>query len=788
VTPEEIENDPVVIAALGMKAKGLPITICSGKAPVGINGRPLGDWGGYVWGEDHTVKMPFLWAKLNVGVKMGPKSGLIDIECDSEEEEVAFIAMCSGCDMPTTPTFRSTRGKHRIYQWDDRFAVLNEGVVSFRHNGAKVGCRLGANGTAVHSILPPSMNSDGTPREWLVSLDDCEPAKLPDLVVERIIAAARRDPGNSGGTAPTAGHGSERSVNACVAAMRRVKVEDNNDGSLRLYTYACRCVEFGLTDEQATACIRAVEKSKPFPKSYDDSEISARIRDAEKEVVRGKLAIDDDAVANAYIDFIEDEEGDEKKITVPLSMQEVLRRIRAKTDNWPRRVDTCLFIHDQGQHGLAWLGSTSATFGWLQSRVGKVEWHTKLLGGVGREETFAELQRTSQPYVAIEEVPHEPLIAGHYYACSIPAPGDGNKLRELLERFCPETEIDRDLLKAALMTFIWGGPGGTRPAFLLTSDHGRGVGKTKNAEMLASVVGGTISFSTNDDIGEIRSRLLSPAGLSKRIPFLDNIKSLKFSWAELESLITAPMVSGKRMYVGEAQRPNVLTWVLTLNGVSLSSDIAQRVVIIKLKRPQHDGEWEEATFKFIADNRTAIIADLIACLRAPAPKLDQFTRWATWEKSVLARLPEPADAQQVIVDRQKEADAERDEAGIVEDFFRDQLARLGYDCDHQEIFIPSPTATRWLNWATNENHKTTSAGKVIGQLADEAKFQSIRRNRTNARGRGWIWFGSEVPTDFICLDDIEKRMARATEEKERAKTERDSAVLQAVIQAATQVT
>src|SRR5262245_50991361 len=159
------------------------------------------------------------------------------------------------------------------------------------------------------------------------------------------------------------------------------------------------------------------------------------------------------------------------------------------------------------------------------------------------------------------------------------------------------------------------------------------------------------------------------------------------------------------MYVGEATRPNTITWFLTLNGASLSTDMAQRSVIIKVRRPTRAGNWEEQTLQFILDNRQHIIADLIDCLRSAPASPSKFTRWATWEKGVLARLPEPNEVQAVIIDRQLTVDVEQDEAEHLEEFFAGQLRSLDYDPASDRVFIQSQTAARWLNWAMNDNHK-----------------------------------------------------------------------------------
>ena len=146
-------------------------------------------------------------------------------------------------------------------------------------------------------------------------------------------------------------------------------------------------------------------------------------------------------------------------------------------------------------------------------------WHNPV-GAVARERVYEELRRTSQHYVAVEEMPHEPPILGHYYISGKPDPSDGETLRKLLDRFNPATDIDRDLIQAALMTCFWGGQGGSRPAFVITSDDGRGAGKSTVAKMIGLVAGGIVDFSAKEDIGQVKTRLLTPDALTRRVALL----------------------------------------------------------------------------------------------------------------------------------------------------------------------------------------------------------------------------------------------------------------------------
>jgi hypothetical protein len=74
-----------------------------------------------------------------------------------------------------------------------------------------------------------------------------------------------------------------------LRAMLAMKVIDHNDGSHRLYSACCRAVEHKLSDAEAIACIRAYERVQPFPASWSDADILKRLRDAERQCLRGQL-------------------------------------------------------------------------------------------------------------------------------------------------------------------------------------------------------------------------------------------------------------------------------------------------------------------------------------------------------------------------------------------------------------------------------------------------------------------------------------------------------------------
>lgn len=448
-------------------------------------------------------------------------------------------------------------------------------------------------------------------------------------------------------------------------------------------------------------------------------------------------------ITNALVE--RDENGDET--VLPLPMGDILNHARRITHNWPRRIGNVMFVHPGGRT-IDWIDSPQTYFGWAAGTAGgNVHWrkNTPLL--VDKAEFFAEFRRTATRYEAVETIPHFPPIAGHYYACPPTQPGDGTALKTLLDRFSPASDIDRDLLLAMFATPAWGGPPGSRPAFVLTGT-GRGIGKSTAAKLVGRLFLGAYGFDRDETIKSIKERLLTPSSLAQRVAVLDNIKSLRFSWAEMESLVTAPTISGRQMYFGDGNRPNVLTWILTLNGASLSTDMAQRCVIVNLATPKHSGDWESETIAFIENSREAIIADLAAFfVEAPLP-LAKHGRWGEWEKAVLGRLPEPGDAQRTIFDRQGEADVELEESAIVEEYFADRLEEVGCDPASSRVRIPNSIACDWYCRALGEKQTPSAVTRVLKQFIKEERLKRLSPDKSRAKGRCFMWTGENHSGDY----------------------------------------
>lgn len=510
-------------------------------------------------------------------------------------------------------------------------------------------------------------------------------------------AAARRRPKGDALAARVRGY--LAAIDPAVSGQR---------GHDRTYYAAGRLVRgFDLTPEDAYPYL--AEWNRRCQPPWSDAELWHKLRDQVRvpgprgfllgrDPPPGKLASPGARLRNYTWDEIPD--GDTtRRVPVGRSGGEVLDELAAYTGGWPKRVGGLLFARGM-DGGLVWMKRGAELFAWIDSQYGGdgrsgFEW----AGGrdcLTREDFFTYCQQNAEAWQQVELYPHEPRIAGHYYFHPEVAGGDGKALDELVYRFRPATPEDQDLIRLFFVTLVWGGPPRQRPVFLFESatgakHGGRGSGKTTVAVVGARLVGGMLMISPREHIKDVHSRLLSPDGLTKRVALIDNLKTLRYSDADLEGMITSPVISGKQMYVGEGQRPNSLVWVVTSNKPSFSKDLSMRSVIVRLTTPTYTPDWEAEVNALVDARRWEIIGDCLAELRRAAPMVGghDYTRWGPWERDVLAKAPDPARLAALLADRRKAVDDDDDLADEVADAVRDLVRRRGFDPDREVVLIPS---------------------------------------------------------------------------------------------------
>jgi hypothetical protein len=337
-------------------------------------------------------------------------------------------------------------------------------------------------------------------------------------------------------------------------------------------------------------------------------------------------------------------------------------------------------------------------------------------------------------------------MEGHYYAWR-PPPGyepTGEHLEVLLSFFDnPETEVDRTLIRAAFLTPAWGGLAGKRPAFAILAPD-RGCGKSTLASVIGQLYGNPIELSITDTAEDkLVSRLLTPEALTKRVVRIDNIKG-SYDSAFIEALITSPVISGHRLYHGEASRPHTLTFVLTGNSLRLSRDIADRAFIIRLARPIYRPEWEDELYTYLIEHRDRILADVVADLRKRAAACFARDRYAEWVKGVLARAGGDADAVVSLnKERRGECDEELEEAGLIMEAIDEHIARIrsartereGRVEDTQFAFITSTEMTEIVRDALKEKLSARVVKRRLEEHIRAGRLPGVQYRRArHARG------------------------------------------------------
>jgi len=455
----------------------------------------------------------------------------------------------------------------------------------------------------------------------------------------------------------------------------------------------------------------------------------------------------------------------EKTIKAPLSIRQIAAEFGNQHDSWPKASAGQLFVHDHETDSVVYLNSPSKLLAFAR-RDKSVDWANgeSLLT---KSEFYEGLPSCVDNFTDISRYPHFPPLPGRYYTCEIPQPGDGESLEKLLDHYSPnEFDIDRELMKAFIVTLFWGGPPGSRPGWLITSKRGTGQGKSTFVSSIASLVGGAYEFSSDTTDEKIRTGLLTPDENGRRVALLDNVKTGRLSNSSVESLITSPTIGGHRLHAGFASRENSLTWAITMNGAALSRDMAERCVNIQLGKPSHSGGWEESLRSFIEANKQRVIADIARFFSQPTKKLDKYSRWGQWERDVLSRLEQPEALQLAILERSKTANADSEEAETILEYFYDKIAlAVGIDTRTPKtqvnlsariIHIPISIAAFWASEALGEKMKGHAFGKMIDRLNGAGGLPNLKRNPCRTNGRGILWVGDAANDEKVDYDTIRR--------------------------------
>jgi hypothetical protein len=466
----------------------------------------------------------------------------------------------------------------------------------------------------------------------------------------------------------------------------------------------------------------------------------------------------------SFKNFCKQTGSDGKEAKRALSAPELVASLDELAKGWPKRVGETLFIEAK-DHRPVYLGSPPQFFGWVDG-IASVCWADGQ--SMITQARFYEHMRkfAAERFDAIETFPHYPPLPATYYMHPPVKPKRGGPLLDqLIGFFSPAGGVDKELIRAAIMTLFWGGPPGQRPAFRIDGPEDdppelgkRGTGKTTLVEILASLVGGLVDLEENEDIAPLKTRLLSSEEGRKRILRIDNVKTLRLSWSALEKFISSKVISGKALYHGEGQRPNTMTVFITINGGAFSKDMAQRSISIRLARPQYAPGWHGSVTRFIEENRWELTAEILGTLADEQGGITPVTRWAAWEREVLGQCSGYDECQEAIRERAQAMDDDDADAYELEAFFERQLNDRGLHPDGENIRIPTAMAGEWLSLYEKRDIKACTATTMM-----LAKPLTRLKHKRTKEGRFWLWAGNPNGPDKDPLD-IEGKRVRATKD------------------------
>lgn len=349
--------------------------------------------------------------------------------------------------------------------------------------------------------------------------------------------------------------------------------------------------------------------------------------------------------------------------------------------------------------------------------------------------------------------------------------GDGLEyVKKFLANFPFTSEIDRDICIVAMATALWGGGAGLKPGFMLTAAK---PGNAKSSTMFAilKLLGGSDSlFNMNytedikDDTGRARTNnknyvvefkrsIIQKNAYGISFPFLDNIKDEKFGTGESESLITAEDISGWRIYYGNAKIPNYFMYWYNFNEPKLTRDMARRVVSIDLNlteehQQQHSRHVEDVK-EFTEAHRLDVWAELLVLLETPEEIRDvnvktTTLKWATWERNVLACMPNGTELAATILGRMQS------HAAIVKEseFYgtlMEELAILseknGGDALPEVILLTAKAMNTFYvecDPMARQRSEKWVAKKLAEELKDYKNVCKLSEERRTSWFRGWV--------------------------------------------------
>ena len=472
------------------------------------------------------------------------------------------------------------------------------------------------------------------------------------------------------------------------------------------------------------------------------------------------------------------EENGRRKDKLPRQINDLISDLHTRLLGAPYRVGDLMFDRDQDSGRITYIYDAADLFSWIARKTKTIIDWAKIDGAVTKTEFFAALRAEAPEYQAISHIPDYPLRRDVFYAHEqLPEPSEGNKIFwGFVDFFNPANDESKSIIASFIMAPIYFSPGVDKPLFIIDSVDGQGSGKSTIPTMTAKLygsdsgVGGEVIDSSLYDLeknyDEVVKRVISAEGRNARIFRIDNvIGSLKS--ANLSRMVTMASISGRASYGrGEESRPNNLTYVATVNGANVDTDIASRAFYIMLKRPKMSATWKEDIFRYIEKNRMRIFADIIDILGKHQffPGLEPKTRTPEFEYRVLQPACITPEQYTKVIDfltlKKEETNEDEEIARRLEEELFQKLTGLPHLYNSEpinpktdRIFIRSAVLEHWFSGAVwLDRRKPVSVIRNLAQTGNlpmiSAKIQRYPHHPQagQRRAHGVMWEPSDCST------------------------------------------
>ena len=404
---------------------------------------------------------------------------------------------------------------------------------------------------------------------------------------------------------------------------------------------------------------------------------------------------------------------------IPRRLNEMIEDLHVRLMGAPYRVGEELFDRDHDTKKINYIYDAAGLFSWIARKTGQVVQWSKIEGCVTKQEFFEALKSEAKVFSAISFTPDYPVRADVYYTHpALPSPSkDNHVFWRFVDFFNPVDEINRSLLTAFIMAPIFYKPMAARPLWIIDSPNGQGSGKSAIPEMVAYLYGEDWNEGRPIDVSlydleknyqEIVKRVISTTGRNARIMRLDNVTGTLRS-TNLAMLVTTGSITGRATYGrGEENRPNNLTYVVTINGATVDTDIASRAYYIMVARPKMNPKWSDDIQEYIRENRLQIFADILDIIRNHVPfNTAPITRMPQFEVAILQAACQTEerykDVLEYLTNKKEETNTDEELARRLEEEIRQHLAsvpvlfgRPTINPETDRVFIRSYILEEWF--------------------------------------------------------------------------------------------